>query len=82
MQPIDIAFIVAVVAFFRERVQLRGWRVLVLAFVVTLFFNIAPLVAELFPIVSPWLNAVLSSIVLFIAAAGSVDFGVWLIRRR
>lgn len=82
IEPIDIAFVIAVVAFFRERVALRGVQVLIAAYVVTLLFNIAPLVAEFFPVVSPWLNAVLNSVVLFIAAAGSVDFGVWLLRRR
>lgn len=82
IEPIDIAFVIAVVAFFRERVQLQGNKVLIAAFVVTLLFKIAPLVAQFFPVISPWLNAILASIVLFVAAAGSVDFGVWLLRKR
>jgi len=81
-EPIDIAFVIAVVAFFRERMTLSGVKVLIAAFVVTLLFNIAPLVAENFPVISPWLNAILNSVILFIAAAGSVDFGVWVLHKR
>jgi len=79
---IDVAFVIAVTAFFKERLQLQGWRVLLAAFVVTLLFNIAPLVAQSFPNFSPWLDAVLRTIWLFIVAAGSVDFGVYLIRQK
>ncbi|RIK31148.1 MAG: hypothetical protein DCC56_02875 [Anaerolineae bacterium] len=82
MQVIDVAFVIAVVAFFRERVQISGYRALIAAFAVAVLFNIAPIVAQSFPVISPWLDALLNSIVLFIAAAGSVDFGVWLIRKR
>lgn len=78
---IDIAFVVAVTAFFRERFALKGWRVLSVAFVVTLLFNIAPLVAQAFPDISPWLDAALRTIWLFVVAAGSVDLGVYFLKR-
>lgn len=78
---IDIAFVIAVTAFFRERFALKSWRVLIVAFAVTLLFNLAPLVAQSFPSFSPWLDAVLKTFWLFVVAAGSVDFGVYLLKR-
>lgn len=79
---IDVAFVIAVTAFFQERFSLKGWLVLIAAFVVTLLFNIAPLVAQALPAFSPWLDAVLRTIWLFVVAAGSVDFGIYILRRR
>lgn len=70
---IDIAFIVAVTAFFRTQLVLKGWRVLALAFGVTLLFNVAPLIALYLPKISPWLDVVLKTFWLFVTAAGSFD---------
>ncbi len=78
---IDVAFIVAVTAFFRERLQIKGRAVLLCAFGVTLVFNVAPLIAALVPVFSPWLDAFLRTIWLFVVSAGSVDLVTYLQRR-
>lgn len=70
---IDVAFVLVVTAFFRTQFALKGWYVLALAFGVALLFNIAPLIALALPNFSPWLDAVLKTIWLFVTAAGSFD---------
>jgi hypothetical protein len=70
---IDIAFVVAVTAFIREQFNLSGVKVLVIAFAVTLGFNLAPLIGEVLPALTPWLDALLKTFWLFVVSAGSVD---------
>ena len=71
---LTVAFIVALTAFFKEQFGLTGWKVLLAAFIVALFIAFLPLVSALVPAAAPWLNQLLQVIVLFLAAAGSVDF--------
>lgn len=70
---IDVAFVVAVTAFFRERLQLKSYKVLACAFGVALLFNFAPLISATLPAIAPWLDAVVKTIWLFVVSAGSVD---------
>lgn len=79
---IDVAFVVTVTAFFSQQFALKGWRVLACAFGVTLLFNIAPLISDLLPAFSPWLDAVLRTFWLFVVAAGSVDTIRYFLRPR
>lgn len=79
---IDVAFVVTVTAFFAQQFGLKGWRVLACAFGVTLLFNIAPLIAQLLPAFSPWLDALLKTFWLFVVAAGSVDTIRYFLRRQ
>jgi len=67
-------FIVAVAQFFKVQLSLKGWRVLLAVFIVALIMGLVPVVIAQFPVVAPWLTAVVNVIVLFLGAAGSVDF--------
>lgn len=71
---LTIMFIVAVAQFFKVQLNLKGWRALLAVFVVALFMGLVPVVIEQFPAISLWLSAVVNVIVLFLGAAGSVDF--------
>lgn len=70
---LDIAFVVAVVAFIKEQFKLNGYAVLIVAFVIALLFGIAPLIAQLVPAAGPWLDVFLRTFVLFLGAAGGYD---------
>ena len=71
---LDVAFIVAVTAFFKERFGLASKAALFAAFGVALFVGFAPLVAASFPVVQPWIEALFNVVKIFLAAAGSYDF--------
>jgi len=79
---IDIPFVIAITAFFREHLQLKGRMILLCAFGTALFFNFAPLIGEFFPAISPWLDALLKTFVLFVAASGAVDAVRYFFARR
>lgn len=79
---IDVAFVVAVTAFFRTQFGLTGTAVLIVAFAVTLLYSIAPLIGEALPVTVPWIAAVLQIFWLFVTAAGSVDAVSYFIRRK
>jgi hypothetical protein len=71
---LNVAFIVALTAFFKEQFGLTGWKVLIAAFGVALVIAFLPLVSALVPAAAPWLDQLLQVILLVLAAAGSVDF--------
>ena len=71
---LTVAFIVAITTFFKKQLALSGWAVLLASFIVSLFFGLVPILSATFPLFAPWLNAVTSVAVLFLTAAGSVDF--------
>ncbi len=68
-----VGFIVALTAFFTTQFQLKGNKALAAAFFVALFFGFAPLVSEALPNVAPFIDVLLNTIVLTIAAAGGYD---------
>lgn len=70
---LDVAFVIAVTAFFREQFGLKGKAVIGVAFLVTLIIGYVPLISELFPNVAPWLRVLVGTFSLFLAAAGSWD---------
>jgi hypothetical protein len=70
---LTVALIVAITSFFKKVLTLSGRLALLAAFIVTLFFGLAPVVIAQFPVAGPWLSAVVNVIVLFLAAAGSYD---------
>lgn len=76
---LDVAFVIAVTAFFREQFGLKGKAVIGVAFLVTLIIGYVPLVSELFPNIAPWLRVLVGTFSLFLAAAGSWDAAVALI---
>ena len=79
---LDVAFVVAVTAFFKTQF---GWEqkfALLAAFVVSLVVGLAPQVAATLPAFAPWIESFLRVVVIFLSAAGSYDFTVELIRKR
>lgn len=70
---LDVAFVVAIVAFLKEQFGLTGKIVLLYAFLVALFFGFAPLIAELIPVAAPFIVVIVKVAVLFLGAAGSWD---------
>lgn len=70
---LDIAFVVAIVAFLKEQLGVSGKIVLLYAFLVALFFGFAPLIAGLAPPIAPFLDVIVKVAVLFLGAAGSWD---------
>lgn len=71
---LTVAFIVMITAFFKKQIGLTGWKVLVAAFIVALVVAYLPLLAAAVPAAAPWLGQLMQVIVLFLSAAGSVDF--------
>lgn len=74
-EPIlTVAFIVAVTAFIKTQLGLSGWKAMLIAFLVALVVGLVPVFVATFPVVAPWLTALVNVIVLFLTAAGSYDF--------
>lgn len=70
---LDAAFIIAAVAFFKAQFGFSGKASLLAAFCVALIVGFAPTIAAQFPTIAPWITQLVTVIVLFISAAGSVD---------
>ena len=79
---LDVAFVIAIVAFIKTQIGLVGPAVLGVAFAVALFFGLAPLIATMIPVAAPFIKVVLDTVVLFLGAAGSVDFIHSITRKR
>jgi hypothetical protein len=71
---LNIAFIVSITAFFKKQLGLTGWKTMVGAFIVTLLVAELPIAIDALPVAAPWLEALYYAVVLFLSAAGSVDF--------
>lgn len=71
---LTVALIVAITSFFKKQLGLTGWRVLLVAFLVSLIIGLSPVIIAAFPPAAPWLTAFLGVVVLFLTAAGTVDF--------
>jgi hypothetical protein len=81
IQILDVAFVIAVTAFFKKQF---GWEqkiALIAAFVVALVVGIAPQVSAALPLVAPWIDSTLRVVVIFLSAAGSYDFAVGLMQK-
>ncbi len=70
---LDAAFIIALIAFTKEQLGLKGRVVLLWVFVVALLFGVGPLIAQSFPISGPYIKVLLDTVILFIGSAGSYD---------
>lgn len=70
---LTVAFIVAVTAFFKEQFGFSGRASLAAAFGVSLVVGLAPTLAAAVPALAPWITQLVSIIIMFVAAAGSVD---------
>jgi len=72
-EVLTVAFIIAVVAFFKEQFGLSGKAALLAAFVVALVVGLAPLIGVTIPALAPWIEGIVKIIVLFLSATGGVD---------
>ena len=70
---IDAAFVLAITAFLKEQFQLKGYVVLVVAFLVSLAFAFAPFLAAQFPAVGQYIQVFFDTVLVFLVAAGSFD---------
>lgn len=73
---LDIAFVIALVAFLKQQFGLTGATVLIAAFIIALGFGLAPLVMGMFPSAEPFIQVILTTCTLFFGAAGSWDAAV------
>lgn len=79
---LDVAFVLAVVAFLKEQFKLKGGAVLFFAFVICLLYALAPIVNQMYPNISPFVKALWDTFVLFLGAAGSFDLVTGFLRKR
>lgn len=79
---LDVAFVIAVTAFLKEQLAVKGKAVLFWAFAIALIFGFAPLIAAMLPPIAPFLEVLLRTFVLFLGAAGSYDFIAGITRRK
>jgi len=70
---LDVAFVIAVTAFLKQQFGLQGATVLIVAFLISLGFGFAPLISGMFPAIAPFVQVLLNTCMLFLAAAGSYD---------
>ena len=73
---IDVPFILAVVAFFKNRFNLRGDSVLFVAFLAVLLVSFTPDIIHAFPQAVPYLERIIQLGKLFFMAPGLYDLAV------
>lgn len=79
---LNVAFVLAVTAFLKEKFSMKGKAVLIWAFVICLLFGVSPIVSAMFPNIAPFVKVLWDTIVLFLSAAGSFDLVTGFLRRR
>jgi hypothetical protein len=70
---IDVAFVLTITAFLKTQLGLKGYAVILVAFLVSLVFGFAPLLATMIPAAGPYLKIFLDIVLVFMAAAGTYD---------
>lgn len=70
---IDITFVLAVVAFFKERANLKGWYSIGAAFLAVLFIAFLPDIVALFPQAQAAVDKIVFIVKLFLTAPGIFD---------
>ena len=73
MDLLDVGFVLAATAFFKQQFALKGKAALGAAFAVALFVGFAPVVSDALPALGAYLDAAVKVISLFILGAGSYD---------
>lgn len=73
---IDVAFVIATVAFFKAQFGLKGWYAIGTALVTTLFLSFLPNLVALYPAAGPAIEKVIGIVKLFLAAPGLFDAAV------
>ncbi len=70
---IDVAFVIATVAFFKNRANLKGWNAIAMAFVTVLFLVFLPDLVALFPASQYAVEKIVMIVKLFLSAPGLYD---------
>lgn len=73
---IDVAFVIATVAFFKQQAGLKGWANLGVAFVTILFLVFLPDIVTLFPGSAYVVEKIITVVKLFFSAPGLFDTAV------
>lgn len=73
---LDTVFVLAAVAFFKERFGLLGWNAIGAAFVVSLVVVFVPDLIAAFPLAAPYLQKAIDVVKLFLIAPGLFDLAV------
>jgi hypothetical protein len=73
---LDVAFIIAATAFFKQQFGLTGKAVLGCVFILALLIGFAPLIGSAFPFVASYIGVLVKVVGLFLAAAGAYDGAV------
>jgi len=73
---LDTVFVLAAVAFFKERFGLFGWRAIVAALVASLVVVFLPDALALFPAAVPYVDKLVLVVKLFLVAPGLFDLAV------
>ena len=73
---LDAALMLAITAFFKEQLGLKGKWVLLAAFLVGGFIWFAPLLIETFPKSATWLTALITFVEFYLGVVGSFDLTV------
>lgn len=68
-----VAFVIAWVAFFTTQFNLKGNIALACAFGVSLLFGLAPLASAAYPVIAPFLDVILNTVLLTISASGGYN---------
>lgn len=72
VRVIDMAFLLAITGFFKERFEVRGNAVLIVAFFVGLFLWFSPELSS----IAPWVAGVIAFIKWFLGALGTFDTAI------
>ena len=70
---LNVAFVISAVAFFKERLQLKGYWPIGAAFLVSLVVAFTPDLIALFPAMQIYLEKLVTVVALFISAPGIFD---------
>lgn len=73
---LDTVFVLAAVAFFKERFGLLGWKAILVALVASLVVVFIPDILAAFPLAAPYLEKVIEVVKLFLIAPGLFDLAV------
>ena len=73
---LNVAFVIAAVAFFKQQFHLSGWQPILAAFLVSIVVAFLPDIYALLPVAKPIVEKVVFVLALFLAAPGVFDLAV------
>ena len=73
---LNVAFVIAAVAFFKQQLELKGYWPIVCAFLISLVVAFEPDLVALFPAVQPYVEKFVTVVALFLSAPGVFDLAV------